>query len=205
MIKNIIFDLGNVILPCANENTMKNFIQDKEEIQLLKQATHGSETWKLMDKGMIDTKQAIQQMQQSVPKRLEKIVETYMYHWFEYRELNKDTVAIATQLKEKGYHLYVLSNMAVPSYEHIKNHDFFKLCSGIVISGYEHVVKPEKEIFLRLVQRYDLIPEECLLIDDDDTSRSIVTANQIGIKGRRVEPNNSFDILKLLKEYQINI
>lgn len=81
----------------------------------------------------------------------------------------------------------------------------FKLCDGIVISAYEHIKKPDEEIFKKLLNRYKLLPEECLFIDDDDTGRSFETANKLGINGRRVLPNDSEDVLKLLEEYNIKL
>ena len=44
-----------------------------------------------------------------------------------------------------------------------------------------------------------------LFIDDDDTGKSLETANRLGILGRRVKPNDSQDVLTLIKEYKIEI
>ena len=74
-----------------------------------------------------------------------------------------------------------------------------------MISAYEHLVKPDEKIFMTLLDRYQLSPEECLFIDDDDTGKSLETANKLGILGRRVKPNDSQDVLTLLKEYKIEI
>ena len=63
--------------------------------------------------------------------------------------------------------------------------------------------KPDEKIFKLLLERYNLKPEECLFIDDDDTNKSFDTANKIGICGRKVIPNSYEDIIKLLKEYEI--
>lgn len=95
--------------------------------------------------------------------------------------------------------------MATYTYEYFKDNEFFNICDGIVISAYEHIKKPDEEIFKRILKRYNLIPEECLFIDDDDTKESLKTANKLGIKGRRVLPNDSKDVLKLLEEYNINL
>lgn len=56
-----------------------------------------------------------------------------------------------------------------------------------------------------LLERYNLKAEECLFIDDDDTNRSYITANELGILGRRVEPNSKKDVIKLLNEFNIDI
>ena len=132
-------------------------------------------------------------------------IEEVMNRRCEYLIVNKDTIEVAKKLKEKGYHIYVLSNMAAFTYEYFQEIDFFKLCDGIMISAYEHLVKPDEKIFMTLLDRYHLKSEECLFIDDDDTGKSLETANRLGILGRRVKPNDSQDVLTLLKEYKIEI
>ena len=95
--------------------------------------------------------------------------------------------------------------MANPTYAYFSTHDFFKLCTGIVISAREGVKKPDKRIFDILLSRYNLKPEECIFIDDDDTGKSFETANKMGFLGRRVLPNSSTDIIKELGEYGITL
>ena len=112
---------------------------------------------------------------------------------------------LAKKLKAQNYNIYVLSNMAKATYAYLKSIEFFKLCDGIVISAYENVKKPDERIFKILLERYNLKAEECLFIDDDDTNRSYITANELGILGRRVEPNSKKDVIKLLNEFNIDI
>ncbi len=73
------------------------------------------------------------------------------------------------------------------------------------MSAFVGVKKPDKRIFDILIEKYSLVPEECLLIDDDDTNRTIEVANSLGIKGRRVLSNNPEDVIKLLQENEIEI
>ena len=56
-----------------------------------------------------------------------------------------------------------------------------------------------------LLKRYNLIAEECLFIDDDDSGRNYQTANKIGIKGRRVKPNSKEDIMNLINEFNVEL
>lgn len=74
-----------------------------------------------------------------------------------------------------------------------------------IVSAYEGVKKPDLKIFEALLERYSLIAEECLLIDDDDTNKTLEVANSIGIKGRRVNANDFKDVKKLLIENKIDI
>ena len=206
MIKNIIFDLMNVIIKKdSNIKTIMHFTNDVHKAEDIQKYIYKTEEWKLLDLGNISHEQAIKQMQGKAPKEYSELIEEVMNNRCQYFTVNEETVKIAKTLKEKGYHIYVLSNMSEYAYTYFKDMDFFKLCDGIMISAYEHLVKPDEKIFKTLLNRYDLKSEECLFIDDDDTGESLETANRLGVLGRKVKPNDSQDVLTLLKEYKIKI
>ena len=206
MIKNIIFDLMNVIIKKdSNIKTIMHFTNDVHKAEDIQKYIYKTEEWKLLDLGNISHEQAIKQMQGKAPKEYSELIEKVMNNRCQYYTVNEETVNIARTLKEKGYHIYVLSNMSEVAYTYFKDIDFLKLCDGIIISAYEHLVKPDEKIFMTLLDRYHLKSEECLFIDDDDTGKSLETANRLGILGRRVKPNDSQDVLTLLKEYKIEI
>ena len=105
-----------------------------------------------------------------------------------------------------GYKIYILSNMAKETFEFLSSkYDFFDMVDGVVVSAFEGVKKPDNKIFEILLDRYSLEPEECLLIDDDDTNKTFETAIAMGIKGRHVKPNDVQDIKLLLSENGIKI
>lgn len=184
---------------------MLNFTDNKEIAENLIKYIFKSEEWKLLDLGNITKEDAILKIQNRVPKGYKSLIKEVIENRTKYLKINKETIEIAKKLKKKEYKIFVLSNMATYTYEYFKDNEFFNICDGIVISAYEHIKKPDEEIFKRILKRYNLIPEECLFIDDDDTKESLKTANKLGIKGRRVLPNDSKDVLKLLKEYNINL
>lgn len=206
MIKNIIFDLMNVIIKKdSNIKTIMHFTNDVHKAEDVQKYIYNTDEWKLLDLGNISHEQAIKEMQRKAPKAYGELIEEVMNNRCQYFTVNEETVKIAKTLKEKGHHIYVLSNMSEMAYTYFKYIDFFKLCDGIMISAYEHLVKPDEKIFITLLDRYHLKSEECLFIDDDDTGKSLETANRLGILGRRVNPNDSQDILTLLREYKIEI
>ena len=81
----------------------------------------------------------------------------------------------------------------------------FDLGNVVIPNPKMEVVKQFNKIFEILLDRYKLDAEECLLIDDDDTNKTLEVANSLGIKGRKVLPNNVQDIKKLLKENDVRI
>ena len=205
MIKNIIFDLGNVIINYDQDKIINNFTIDEDEKIFIKETIFKSPEWKLLDLGQITNNAAIEEIQKRNDIKYNKLINIFLHEWYKTQPINKDIVEIAKKLKERNYNIYVLSNMAKETYEYFKNIDFFKVCNGIVISSHENVKKPDERIFNILLTRYKLNPKECLFIDDDDTNKSYETANKIGILGRKVEPNDKQDIIKLLKEFDITL
>lgn len=70
------------------------------------------------------------------------------------------------KLKQSGFKLYGLTNWSDTIYRVMEKFDIFRLLDGVVISCEEHFIKPEKEIYLRLCDKYSLKPSECLFTDD---------------------------------------
>lgn len=205
MIRNIIFDLGNVIIEGTHSSIIMKLANNEEERKFIREKFLTSPEWNLMDLGEITNDEAIIEIQKRNDIKFKELIEISLHKWYENIVVNEDIVDVARKLKLKNYNIYVLSNMAKATYLHLKDIEFFKLCDGVVISAYENVKKPDEKIFKILLDRYNLKAEECLFIDDDDTNKSYITANEIGILGRRVEPNSKQDIIKMLNEFNIDV
>lgn len=205
MIKNIIFDLGNVIINYNQKKIINNFTEKEEEIKYIYDEIFHAPEWTLMDLGDITNDEAIEIINKRNEFKYEKLTQEFLHEWYKKQPINRDIVEIAKILKNNGYNLFVLSNMANQTYEYFKNDEFFSLCTGIVISAHEHVKKPDEKVYRLLLDRYNLNAEECLFIDDDDSGKNYGTANKIGIKGRRIMPNQAEDVKKLLLEFNVKI
>ena len=205
MIKNIIFDLGNVIINYNQEKIIKHFTQNKDEHDYIIEQIFRAPEWQMMDLGTLTNQEAANIINQRNNFRYKDLTDQFLNNWYKVQIINRDVVEFAKKLYEKGYKLYVLSNMANLTFEFFKNDEFFEMCDGIIISAHEHIKKPDEKIYRLLLEKYSLKAEECLFIDDDDSGKNYETANRIGIKGRKVIPNQLEDIKELLLEYEINI
>lgn len=166
MIKNIIFDLGNVIINYNQKKIINNFTEKEEEIKYIYDEIFHAPEWTLMDLGDITNDEAIEIINKRNEFKYEKLTQEFLHEWYKKQPINRDIVEIAKILKNNGYNLFVLSNMANQTYEYFKNDEFFSLCTGIVISAHEHVKKPDKKVYRLLLDRYNLNAEEkrdCLL------------------------------------------
>lgn len=205
MIRNIIFDLGNVIINYNQEQIINNFTKKKEEIKYIYDEIFHAPEWELMDLGNITNDEAIEVINKRNEFKYQKLTDNFLHEWYKEQEINRDIVEIAKKLKKNGYKLFVLSNMANLTYEYFENDEFFSLCTGIIISAHEHLIKPDEKVFRLLLDRYKLNAEECLFIDDDPSEENYKTENKIGIKGRRIIPNQAEDVKKLLVEFEVEI
>jgi 2-haloacid dehalogenase len=89
-----------------------------------------------------------------------------------------ENVALLPKLKEK-YKLYGLTNWSAETFPIVfKQYAFFTLFDGIVISGVEKMIKPDKNIFELMLERYHLEAENSLFIDDN--RNNIQTAKEMG-------------------------
>lgn len=205
MIRSIIFDLGNVIINYNQEQIINNFTKKEEEIKYIYDEIFHAPEWELMDLGNITNDEAIEVINKRNEFKYQKLTDNFLHEWYKEQEINRDIVEIAKKLKRNGYKLFVLSNMANLTYEYFKKDEFFSLCTGIIISAHEHLIKPDEKVFRLLLDRYKLNAEECLFIDDDPSEQNYKTANKIGIQGRRIIPNQAEDVRKLLLEFNIEI
>lgn len=208
MIKNIIFDLGNVIVKNPTIDTVRQFFKNEDDVQTFNEYIFKSEFWKMMDLGKISNIEVANNIREkelvNVKDYIE--VENFLLNWFSKCSVNKEIMRFGKILKNKGYNIYILSNMAKATFEFFSSkYDFFDIVNGVVISANEGVKKPDKKIFEISLNRYSLEPQECLLIDDDDTNKTLKVANSIGINGRKVKANNLEDIKMLLRENNIEV
>ena len=142
------------------------FTQDTQLIDSFVKDINGSKTWLELDRGTITISDARDYFISQYPEKKELII-LYFEHWVEGLTPIQENVDILKELHEKGYKTYILSNYMQEPYDIVKNkHDFFSLVDGKIISYEVHAIKPEKEIYQALLSRYNLIPEECVFIDD---------------------------------------
>jgi len=181
MIRNVIFDLGNVLISFKpSEFLEKKNYPENIRARILADI-FGSPEWLKLDNGDINTKQAIDSI--ALRSTLNK---AEIEHIFKLRtelmfplDLN---VKLLPELKKRGFKLYFLSNFPIDIFEEIKTgYYFFKYFDGGIISSEVKLSKPDKRIFETLLQKYSLTAEESLFIDDLDIN--VKSAINTGMKG----------------------
>ena len=94
------------------------------------------------------------------------------------------TVRILDELQAAGVATYALTNMEAETYpQRRERYAFLRSFDGTVVSSQEGVIKPDPEIFHRLLQRYGLRADATLMIDD--ASRNVAAAHALGLDAIR--------------------
>ena len=166
MIKNIIFDLGNVLFKFQPSEFLLRFTNDAEYIKKFIAKIFRSSVWVELDRGTISLENAEKTFISKYPVE-EAFLRLFFGHWMEMLTPIEENIKIVKELRDLGFNIFILSNFIKETYVYIeKKYDIFHLFHGQIISGFEKAIKPEKKIYLILLNRYQLIPEESLFIDD---------------------------------------
>lgn len=205
MIKNIIFDIGNVILNFDIDNVLSQFTDSYEDRQFILENIINSPEWlqfALIDTGFITREEAIEIVKDRTNHVNDIIIEKFWNNYNNYASINCDVINLIKKLKDNNYSIYLLSNINAYTHQFILNtSNLFDIVDGYVLSYQVHKVKPYKAIYEELLNKYNLIPEESLFIDDNQ--KNILTANELGIYGKFVIPDNYDSVINLLNEFKI--
>lgn len=166
MLKNIIFDMGNVLLRFDRELFMDVWGVAEEDKELLRRVVFSSTDWVKLDWGTHDEEEAVERMCRRLPERLHAVTRQLVMHWDEPIRPIAGMEALVRELKEKGYRLYLLSNASHRQHAYWPRVPGSELFEGTVISADLGVIKPDSAIYEALYTKFDLKPEECLFIDD---------------------------------------
>lgn len=205
MIKNVIFDIGNVILTFDYQDVLRRYTDNIDEQNFIMENIIKSPEWLgygLIDTGFISREDAIKIVQDRTNHTNDDLINSFWNTYNDYGRINTNVIELIRKIKEKGYNFYLLSNINSYTHNYIKSSGLFEIVDGYVLSYIEHQIKPYNSIYNTLINRYGLIPSESLFIDDN--SRNIETANKLGIIGKLVSPDNYESVVEALKG-EINI
>lgn len=181
MIRNIIFDMGNVLLRYDPEVPLDLYCQTEAEKDVIRKELFEGEEWVLGDLGLITNEEKYERIRMRIPESMHPSLKQCVYEWSVCLKPVPGASAFCEYAREKGYRLYVLSNASDEFYDYFPDFAPLSYFDGIVVSADLHKIKPDTAIFKHLLQTYQLLPEECLFIDDMEAN--VKGAMQIGMKG----------------------
>lgn len=168
MIKNIVFDMGNVLVKYSSHPVCEHHIEDMLDRERVRTAVFESQEWVLMDMGLFDDEYAFSLMSKRLPERLHEAARLCLRDWDKYNMYGvKEMDPLIRELKAKGYKIYICSNASIRLLDIYKDLMPAADCyEGVLFSADVKCIKPQKEIYHHLFNRFDLKPEECFFVDD---------------------------------------
>lgn len=167
-IKNVIFDMGGVLMNFDGPYFSSLFTDTPEDAALLNGALFGTTMWSLLDSGTITHETMLRYAAHHLPERLHPNLHECFDHWPEHSEPFEETNDLAIRLKSEGYGIYLLSNANTNIMQQLGHAPVCRFLDGIVVSAEERLMKPDPAIYLLLCARYDLDPAECIFVDDNE-------------------------------------
>lgn len=182
MIKNVIFDLGGVLIRFQPKEAIHQLGLSKEKEDALYSAIFLDTLWQEVDKGVYQgVSETLPLYLEKYPSLQEEIKLFFHPGWEDMFEILEEGKQFLLALKEKGYRCYILSNYGVEPFAYTEKRykEVFDLFDGKVISGRIQMIKPEERIFQYLIDTYSLKKEECVFFDD--TKKNVDASNAFGM------------------------
>lgn len=179
MIKNIVFDLGNVLLSWKPEQFLiDNGYNASKRDQYLNEIFKSPE-WLALDNGDMDTRTAINTISKKSSLETAEIFAVFNLRTRILSPLT-DNAKLLPGLKKAGFRLYYLSNFPEDIFDEVfSSHSFFGIFDGGIISARAKASKPDERIYKILLEKYSILPEETLFIDD--THVNAEAAKKLGL------------------------
>ncbi len=167
MIRNIVFDMGNVLIMFDPEVFMdREGVTDPEDRKLIRREVFQSVEWAQMDSGILTEKTAEPFILRRLPERLHDVASRLLNNWAIPGSEIEGMKDLVRELKEAGYAIYLLSNASVAQHRYWPLFPISRYFDGKLISCDVKTIKPMWEIYHLFTDRFGLNPEECLFIDD---------------------------------------
>ena len=167
-VRNVIFDMGNVLMTFDGPYFSTCFTDTAEDAALLQDALFGSPLWTLLDSGTISHETMARYARTHLPERLHANLEACIARWPDYSKPIEPVNDLAIRLKSEGYGIYVLSNASTRIMEQLEHAPVMPFLDGHVVSAEERLMKPDPAIYRLLCERFELEPSECLFVDDNE-------------------------------------
>lgn len=162
MIKNVIFDLGGVVLG-RDFKRLGEVLGDTFAFISADEAF--PEYWSEFDRGTYTREEVTRMLAEDYNLTFEDANEQ-VQRLLELLQPIPETERLIRELKAKGIRCYVLSNMSKEFYAELLKFPIFELFDGAVVSYQERVNKPDAKIYETILSRYSLEPSETVFADD---------------------------------------
>lgn len=179
-IKNIIFDLGGVLIDWNPEYVFKTIFEKDEERKWFFENICTPDWNEEQDAGRT-IKEGTDLLVKQFPDH-EHNIRAYYERWEEMLGGPiHGTVALFRSMKQNPkLKFYALTNWSAETFPiALQRYDFLNWFDGKLVSGEEKMRKPYEKFYKRLIEKFDIIPQQAVYIDDN--ARNLPPAEKLGI------------------------
>lgn len=203
MIKNIVFDMGKVLVGYDGMRVCEHFIENEQDRNQVHTALFVSPEWVMLDMGTTSDEQALKSVCARLPERLHEKAAVCLEQWHNYCMWTyTEMEPVVRKLKERGFGIYLCSNAAIRLLDcYQKVIPAVDCFDGLLFSSEVKCIKPQKEMYGHLFERFGLKPEECFFVDD--VPANIEGARACGMDGYCFEDGDFRRLEKVLEELAV--
>jgi len=181
MIKNVIFDFGQVLVRFDPIYMAGQYLSDKNDTAAVASVVFDRLYWDRLDDGTISDGETVECAKARLPERLHEATEKAYYNWIYNIPEIKGMRGVVEFAKEKGARVFILSNISRYFAEHENEIPILKLAEKCIYSAVCGYTKPNADMFAYACETCGILPEETVFIDDSE--KNIRGAESFGIKG----------------------
>ena len=165
-IKNLIFDMGNVLMRYDPEVPLREYVSSEQARNLIRKELFQGPEWVERDRGTISIEEMYESVAKRIPEQYHEELKKCVYGWDICMEPLEESAKLCEDARRWGYSTYVLSNAADEFYRYFPKFSSLEDFDGVMVSSDVHLIKPDVRIYECLLETYQLNPEECLFLDD---------------------------------------
>ena len=181
MIKNVIFDMGGVLIRFDPPYFISRLGVTGEDAALLHREVFRTVEWVKLDHGTITEDEAVARMCSRLPEHLHDAAAKLVAMWDRPILPIEGMAELIAELKTAGYGIYLLSNASMRQHEYWPRVPSCEFFDDMLISADVKLIKPDHAIYHLMLQKFGLRGEECVFIDD--LPANIEAAMDCGING----------------------
>lgn len=204
-VKNLIFDLGGVVIDLKRENAVAALTAlGIEDVDQLLGLYRQEEPFLSLETGRLTAAEFFDEMRRRAragvtDRDIETAFDAFLVG------LPVERLQALRRLREEGYKVYGLSNTNAVMFnswirdafmqEGLKVNDYF---DGLVLSFEEGMCKPDPDLFMTVVNRYGLDPGETVMLDD--SRKNCEAAESVGLRSACVGTDGDNDMLAQIRK-----
>ena len=188
MIKNVVFDFGQVMVRFEPSYMVGRYVKDKADASLLEEVIFDRLYWDRLDAGTISDEEVINACYTRLPDRLHRYVPEIYYNWiYNIPEIEGMGALVDYIKKEYGVKVFLLSNISTYFASHAEEISVLSKFDKCIFSAVCGSVKPSREIFAHLCSACGISADETVFVDDNE--KNIRGAEDFGICGYLFDGN----------------